>query len=111
MFYLGEEPVKLLGIHQARLNGGPTGWEWESPSMHPVPRLNPLAAKTCIPAVQFDSSAGLPILIDLVRRRITASHDHHSYCSSCCCRTSREDLYDGECAPGAGVVHEPKNRG
>lgn len=105
MIHLGEEPVALLGMQEEGLYGGPMGWEWASPSGPPEPRLNPLAARSCIPTELLDTSAGLPVLIDLVRRCITAFHDHHGYCSSCCARVFDDDLIDGKCAPCAGVVH------
>lgn len=105
MIHLGEDPVALLGMQEEGLYGGPMGWEWETPSGPPEPRLNPLAARSCIPTELLATSAGLPVLIDLVRRCITAFHDHHGYCSSCCARVFEDDLIDGECAPCAGVVH------
>jgi hypothetical protein len=104
MIYLGEEPVALLGMQEESLYGGPMGWEWASAS-ECEPVLRPLTKRSCIPTELLDTSAGLPVLVDLVRRCITAFHDHHGYCSSCCARVFDDDLIDGECAPCAGVVH------
>lgn len=105
MIDLGEETVALLGMWEEGLCGGPiVGWEFESPR-NPAPVLLPLAERNYIPPELLDTSAGLPILIDLVRRCITAFHDRHGYCSNCCCRTLREELYDGQCESCAGVVY------
>lgn len=104
MIHLGEEPVALLGMQEEGLYGGPMGWERASPS-ECQPVLRPLEVRSCIPSELLDTSAGLPVVIDLVRRCITAFHGRHGNCSSCCARVFEDDLIDGECAPCAGVVH------
>lgn len=105
MIYLGEDPVALLGMQEEGLYGGPMGWKWDSPSGPPEPILNPLSTRSCIPNELLELSAGLPVLIDLVRRSINEFHARHGCCSNCCVRVDRDELYDGTCALCARIVH------
>ncbi len=102
--HLVDEPVALLGMQKEGLCGGPMGWEWLGPS-EVSPKLYPLAERGCIPVELLDSSAGLPVLIDLIRRSITAFHAQFGYCANCCIRVLSGDLVYGECATCSGVVN------
>lgn len=52
--------------------------------IHTITSSLPLSTRSCIPQELLESSAALPILIDLVRRSITKFHGQHGYCTNCC---------------------------
>jgi hypothetical protein len=99
-----EEPVVMMGGQKEGLVVGPATWRWPDPATR-KPKLVPLKAGGLLPWELLDSEAGLPIFLDAIRRASKACRQKFGYCSNCCSRTHKSDLYGGHCPACAGVIY------